>query len=762
VKVRATYRLQLNRGFTFADAEAILPYLDALGISHLYASPVTAAQPGSPHGYDVIDPTRINPELGGEAGLRRLAAALRARRMGLILDIVPNHMSVTGGANAWWNDVLANGRESEFARFFDIDWGEKILLPFLGDPPAAALANGDLALERDADGRRWLVAYGRDRYPVTGDGEDVAELLGRQHYELADWREADRRLNWRRFFTISGLAGIRVEDEAVFAATHKLYFRLHDEGVIDGVRVDHVDGLADPASYCRRLRARMPGAWIVVEKILAAGEALPEGWGVDGTSGYDFMDEAGRLLHEPAGAAPLAAHWKKLSGRPADFAGEERQARRELLGGELAGQLDRCVRAFAEQLGRPPEEVRSALVAMLTVFPVYRTYGGAEDAAVVETVRGKVGASPLVEAILAADGEPARRLRQLSAPLSAKAVEDTAFYRHGRLLSRNEVGAEPSAFAMTVADFHAAMAARAERWPRAMLATATHDHKRGEDVRARLAVLSELPGEWIAATERWRAINRAIAEGVDPGDEYLFYQTLVGAWPSGAADGLAERLWGWFEKALREAKLRSSWTEPDTEYESRCRAFAEAALDPVRSRAFLADVRAFARRLAPAGEANALVQAFLRCAAPGVPDCYQGCEFADFSLVDPDNRRSVDFAARAAALGAGGDGFDAVKQALIARLLRLRAEQPRLWDEGSWEPVAAEGPRARHLLAFRRGRGDVAMLGAAALRCASELVAAGGRTPRRDWWGETRLRTDGAPLAADLFEHLPVHLAITG
>ena len=767
MKVRATYRLQLNRGFTFADAEAIIPYLEALGISHVYASPVTAAQPGSAHGYDVIDPTRINPELGGEAAFRRLAAALRARGMGLVIDIVPNHMSVTGGANAWWNDVLAKGRSSAFAGFFDIDWGEKILLPFLGDPLDRALAQGDLALERDAGGTAWVVAYGRDRYPVREEqrsGGGLAALLERQHYRLAWWREADTRLNWRRFFTISGLAGVRIEDEAVLEATHALYFRLRDEGLIDGVRVDHVDGLADPAAYCRRLRARMPDAWILVEKILGTGEALPEDWGVDGTSGYDFMEEVGRLLHDPAGEPPLTAHWSALSGRPADFAEEERQARRELLASELAGQLERCAEAFAARSGREIGETRDALEAVLVLFPVYRTDGGEADARVSEAVRERVGASPAADAILSgaagAADECWRRLRQLSAPLSAKAVEDTAFYRYGRLLSRNEVGADPACLAGTIGGFHEAMANRAARWPRAMLATATHDHKRGEDLRARLALLSELPDEWIATAKRWRALNRAAARSVDPADEYMFYQMLCGAWPAGLpigdSDGCAtfrDRLWAWFEKALREARLRSSWTGPDPDYEGRCRDFVATVLDPARSRDFLADAAAFVERLAPAGEANALVQTFLRCVAPGVPDCYQGCEYADFSLVDPDNRRPVDYRARIASLDREPRDFDAAKQHLIARLLRLRP------DAASWEPVEAEGPRAGHVLAFvRRGEGS-ALLGAAALRCAAELVEARRRVPRRSWWSETRLKTDGAPLAADLFEHLPVHLA---
>ena len=506
----------------------------------------------------------------------------------------------------------------------------------------------------------------------------------------------------------------------------------------------------------------MPDAWIVVEKILGSGEALPDDWGVDGTSGYDFMEEVGRLLHDPAGEAPLTAHWTALSGRPAAFADEERQARRELLAGELAGQLEACATAFAARSGRDIGEIRNALAAILTVFPVYRTYGVEGDAPVIETVRDRIAPSPAAEEILSGTPDPEawRRFRQLSAPLSAKAVEDTAFYRYGRLLSRNEVGSDPARFAGSVEAFHAAMAVRAARWPRSMLATATHDHKSGEDVRARLAVLSELPDEWIAAVQRWRALNRDAAEGIDPADEYRFYQMLFGAWPadllSDDEEGCAafrDRLWAWLEKALREAKLRSSWTEPDHAYEGRCRRFVEQAIGPVGADDFLADAAAFVERLAPAGEANALVQAFLRCVAPGVPDCYQGCEFADFSLVDPDNRRPVDYQTRIAALDAEPRDFGSTKQHLIARLLRLRP------DSATWEPVQAEGPRAAHVLAFVRRGESSALLGAVALRCAPELVAARGWVPRRSWWGDTQLKSAGAPLAADLFDRLPVHVA---
>ena len=803
--LRATYRIQLHKDFTFADAEAQVPYLAALGISHLYASPITTAQPGSMHGYDVIDPTRVNPELGGENGFRSLVAALRKHRMGAILDIVPNHMSVAGNGNRWWRDVLANGADSEYARYFDIDWSDKLLLPFLGSPLDDAIANGDLALDRTSEG---LVvrAYGEQSYPLRPEDRDadphtdLTTLLERQHYRLAWWRTANDELNWRRFFTITELAGVRAEDDAVFEATHALYFRLYAEGLVNGFRIDHVDGLSDPAGYCRKLRARLaslrPGrAYIVVEKILGAGEALPPDWDVDGTSGYDFMEQASALLHAPAGQAALDAEWTAWSGRPAAFAPEELAARQDMLAWEFEGQLAACVNAFVRLAASDLTTraftagmLRRALTVLLWVFPVYRTYGtGADapetDARTRETARqraaglappGELGVIDRILAWLAGTGpgeaslagEAVRRFQQLSAPIAAKAVEDTAFYRYGRLLSRNDVGFDPGRFSMPVPDFHAAMIERAERHPRAMLATATHDHKRGEDVRARLAVLSELPELWRASVRRWRAMNAAGDAGMAPGDVYTLYQTLLGAWPPDLdlehAEALAQlraRVLAWQEKALREAKLRSSWTEPDEAYERRARAFVERLLDPARSRAFLQEVASLERRIRPAASANSLLQVLLRNTVPGIPDLYQGAEYRDLSLVDPDNRRPVDFEARHSRACAAG--FDGAKQALIARLLELRREHPMLWERGSYEPVSAQGPCAGHVIAFTRRRGDEVLFAAGILRCAPVLVDACVDVPPGDWWSGTQLLPPDAPPmeAAALFAASPVHVS---
>lgn len=750
---RATYRLQFHAGFTFADAEAIVPYLDRLGISHVYASPVTTAAPGSTHGYDVVDPTAINPELGGEPALRSLAAALAARGMWLVIDIVPNHMGVATGTNPWWQDVLTHGRASDHAAVFDIDWGEPIVLPVLGTPLSQALAEGALTVERHDD-RWWILAYGDHRFPLRDEDQHgpntapLPDLLARQHYRLAWWRTANDTLSWRRFFSINDLAGVRVEDPAVFEKTHALIFRLHDEGLIQGVRVDHVDGLTDPVGYTRRLRARLgPNAWIVVEKILGRSEPQPTAWGVDGTSGYDAMELIGLVLHDPAGAPALTDLWAELTGRPAAFATEELSARQELLAWHFTGQLERCVAAFAAIApdGTTPAMLRRAIERLLWVFPVYRTYATGDgapdsDAAVRDAVRARVaphlppGEAPVTDWLLAtlsgAGGEHAadavRRFQQLSAPIAAKAVEDTAFYRYGRLLSRNEVGADAATIGIAPSAFHATVAQRARDVPHAMLATATHDHKRGEDVRARLAVFSAMPDLWRACVDGWMA--RDDAQAIAAADRYMLFQMLVGAWPDDHTD-IAERIKAWQRKALREAKRHSSWEDPDARYE----AAADALIDTLLSdTAFVAEVEALLAAIRPAAEANMLVQVALRYTLPGVPDLYQGTELTDLSLVDPDNRRPVDYAARQAALA-----DPPPKLALIARLLEWRRDDPALFAQGDYAPATVTGPAAPHVVAFERRHDGRTLRVAVALH------------GRRDW-GDTRIAfPSGADHRAD-------------
>jgi (1->4)-alpha-D-glucan 1-alpha-D-glucosylmutase len=762
----ATLRLQFHRGFTFVDAEALVPYVARLGISHLYASPIATARPGSQHGYDVIDATRVNPELGGEEGLRALSSALAAAGLGLVLDIVPNHMAADA-ANAWWADVLRHGRASRFARWFDIDWeaADKVLLPILGRPLDEVLAAGEL--ERDGDAFR----YFSHRLPAVDGG------LESQHWRLAWWRSAGDRINWRRFFDINELVCLRMEEPEAFEAVHALPLRLHQEGIVDGLRVDHVDGLTDPAAYCRTLRARLrPGAYLVVEKILLAGETLPTDWGCDGTTGYDFMDEVNALQHDPAGERVLAEAWSALSGRPADFAAEEEPARREILARSFGAQLDACAAAFAGgELSAPL--LRRVLGELLQHFPVYRTYGrdgvlSAADRAVVDRAAAGARRTCLatdrwaIDPVLRRLGERdcARglaRFQQLSAPIAAKAVEDTGFYRYGRLLSRNDVGFDPATFALDADAFHRRMQRRRADWPRALLATATHDHKRGEDVRARLAVLSGMAAEWAALQRDWVEASQPLARNgaPGPGDVGLLLQTIVGAWPfdleagdSAGRRAFAERLVAWQQKALREAKLASDWAAIDEAYEAAARDFTIALVAEAALPDLLHQVVALVQRIAPAGALNGLAQCLLRMTVPGVPDLYQGAEFWDLSLVDPDNRRPVDWPRRVAGPAAGplaelaADWRDGrVKQALIARALTVRQRLSPLFEDGDYRPGRLEGALADVMIAFVRRRPEAWAL-VVAPRLAQRLpLAPDDLRLVPDGWRDTVLVLDDVP-----------------
>lgn len=727
----ATLRLQFHRGFGLAAAAALVPYFARLGISHVYASPVATARPGSMHGYDAIDATTVNPELGGEAGLRDLAAALRAAGLGLVLDIVPNHMAAVP-ANRWWADLLRHGRTSRYARWFDVDWDadDRIVLPILGDSLEAELAAGRFARDGDA------LAWHDHRLPLA-DGtasDDLAALLSRQHWRLVSWRSAGDRLNWRRFFDVNELVCLRMEEPEAFEAVHALPLRLHREGVVDGLRVDHVDGLTDPAGYCRALRSRLaPGAWLVVEKILLGDEALPPDWPVDGTTGYDFMNEVDALRHDADGEPVLAAAWQATSGRPGRFAAEDEQARREILGRSFGAALEACAGGLAGgELAVPA--VRRVLAELLAHFPVYRTYGrdgrlSQGDREVLQRAADGARRSALatdrwaIAPVLDRLADPGRarslaRFQQLSAPIAAKAVEDTGFYRWGRLLSRNDVGFDPDLFALDAEAFHRRMQVRRDRWPRAMLTTATHDHKRGEDVRARLAVLSGRAGEWTALLRDWIEATRPLCRdgAPTPADTAMLLQIVVGAWPMDLAadDGagravFADRLAAWQEKALREAKLRSDWAAIDAAYEAAARGLAEALVRDAARPDLLQAIVDFVQRIAPAGAVNGLAQALLRMTVPGVPDLYQGAEFWDLSLVDPDNRRPVDWAARVEALR-GERPLDLapswrdgrVKQAVIARTLALRRRLAPLFATGDYRPVRIEGVMAPAMLAFVR------------------------------------------------------------
>ncbi|HYZ34252.1 MAG TPA: malto-oligosyltrehalose synthase [Crenalkalicoccus sp.] len=875
---RATARLQFHKGFTLDDAVPLVPYLARLGISHLYASPILKARPGSTHGYDIVDHDTINPELGGMPALERLVAALHGAGMGLILDIVPNHMGVGGADNTWWLDVLEWGRQSPYAAYFDIDWEppdrslqNRLLAPFLGAPYGEVLASGDLRLRFEAETGQFFVQYFEHRFPIapqhvhhilvtaddpaltalahafgeiglhqrdraaartaaegarlglcqqaatpegaaaiaralaafdatTEEGRDrLHRLLERQHYRLAWWRAAADEINWRRFFDITSLAGLRQELPEVFDATHALILKLYAEGMVDGLRIDHVDGLADPRGYCRKLYRRMEAVrpdhtpWIWVEKILAPFETLRTDWEVQGTTGYDFMDEASGVLHDPAGEAPLTALWTEATGRSGSFEDEAREARRQILRDNLSSELNATAATLKRVANRDLvtrdftlTALRRALTEVLVHFPVYRLYitpggRGADDKRILDWAlagaRRTVRATerPLIDLLDAwLGGEAPRslppplrrdrlaaavRFQQLSAPTAAKSVEDTAFYRYGRLISRNEVGSDPDRFAVTPAAFHAAARARARHFPHALLATATHDHKRGEDTRARLAVLSQLPEEWAAALRRWTRLNASLKRQIEGGpapdaaDEVMLYETLVGAWPLGLdpADeaGVAayrDRVAAWQEKAVREAKRRTDWAVPNAEYEAACRDFLDATLAAGRPAHLREEIAGFAMRIAPAGAVNGLSQLILRCAAPGVPDLYQGTEFWDFSLVDPDNRRPVDWVARQAALEAAEhpagllahwrDGR--VKQAVLARALALRARRPAVFAEGDYLPLPADGPMAEHVLAFaRRCRGEMVIAIATRLPASPSRDFTVPLLSAEDWQGTT-------------------------
>jgi malto-oligosyltrehalose synthase len=750
---RATLRLQFHRGFTFADAKALVPYFEALGVSHIYASPIMTARRGSMHGYDVVDPTHVSPELGGEEALKRLVDALRGSGMGLIADIVPNHMAASVD-NAWWADVLRHGRDSRYACFFDIDWETedaalcgKIFLPVLGKPLEEALAGGEIFAERR--GEQDVLRYGGLLLPAQGTDPH------RQAYRLGWWRTAGDRINWRRFFDINELVCLRMENEEAFEAVHATIARLYAEGIVDGVRVDHIDGLTDPKAYCHKLRRRLDPRqpdrpYLVVEKILLNGESLPASWGCDGTTGYDFMDEVSALQHDPAAEKVLASAWAEFSGRSADFRSEEIAARREIIARSFTAPLEACAAAFerlargepfASDLTRPA--LRRGLIELLAHFPVYRSYGTpserpAEDRPFLDRAAHEArhdclpGDRWIVDRLHGwmctpcSDARPIVRFQQLSAPVAAKAVEDTAFYRYGRLLSRNDVGFDSGCFGLSPVEFHARMQRRAASYPHSLLATATHDHKRGEDVRARLAVLSEMPWDWARHCRDWLICIEPLRNGEQPcaGDIVRLFQTIVGAWPlelalddSVGRAAFAERLTRWQQKALREAKLTSDWAEPNEAYESAAQGLLAALLVDSRVPGLLAAIHALVQEIAPAGSLNGLAQLLLKLTVPGVPDIYQGSDRWDFSLVDPDNRSLVDYAPRQAAvapksMAALMDDWRSgiVKQAIIERVLALRRAQPQLFDRGCYEPLVVEGALSAHVVAFLRRHDDEAVL----------------------------------------------------
>ncbi len=927
---RATYRLQLRNGVGFREAEALVPYLAALGVSHVYCSPVMEARADSSHGYDVVDPRRLDPVLGDEAAFDAFVAALRRHGMGLILDWVPNHVGIALGQNPWWQELLAFGPVSPYADFFDVDWNPgrpelrgKVLLPVLGGRYGEVLEQGELVPSREPDGGL-SIHYYEHRFPVSplswgrllashllaradedtgpaevepdepgpaegepaepgpAEGEPAEALRGllgalasragrreqrverareaqrelgallagnaalservdtlvarlrgdpgkprsfdalhrllqAQHYRLAYWRVAAEEINYRRFFDVNELAAVRMERADVFEHAHERLFEWIESGLVDGLRVDHVDGLADPRAYCVRVRERFPAGrlYFVVEKILAHDERLPESWPVHGTTGYEFLNLLNGLFIDGAGQLELARIHRSFTGDRRSFdtvlRASKRRVMRALLASELDGltsALDRLAQADRHTRDFTRASLRNALAEIVAAFPVYRSYVDAEGAGrsdrnaivrAVATARRRSddpesGIYQWIESVLTADlvrGVRSRarrrevlrfvtRFQQYTAPVMAKGFEDTALYRFNRLVSLNEVGGDPRHFRTTRARFHAANRERGERHPGAMLCTSTHDTKRGEDVRARIDVLSEIPLVWEQQLREWVRRNRPHRRHVDGNpaparsDEYLLYQVLVGTFPAQPPDraGLAvycERVQAYMVKALREGKERSSWRHPRTDYEAALTDFIADLLEP--DSPFLAAFLPFAAEVAERGALNGLSQLVLKLTAPGVPDIYQGCEDWDLSLADPDNRRPVDFAARhktlegleALAEGAGVEGIldpgtlsalcetwrdGRIKHFVTWRLLAHRQQHPERFVGAGYEPLGASGDRATNLCALARTAGGPVLIAVVPRLCA-ELPRRQGPFPLgEEVWGGTRIRLPEAPEGA--------------
>jgi (1->4)-alpha-D-glucan 1-alpha-D-glucosylmutase len=766
-----TYRLQVTADFTLDDAAAVAGYLADLGVSHAYTSPLLRSASGSTHGYDTVDHAHIDESRGGQGGFDRLVAALHEQGLGLVLDLVPNHMGVADPAEApWWWDVLRHGRDSAHAAAFDVDWdsgGGRVRIPVLGSADDVE----KLEVVDAPDGPE--LRYYDNRFPIApgtmtseeGGAPTPQEVHDRQHYELVDWRRADRDLNYRRFFAINTLAGLRAEDPEVFRATHELVLRLVEAGAVDGLRIDHPDGLADPKGYLDRLAEASGGRWTVVEKILEPGEELPESWAAAGTTGYDALAEVDDVLVDPAGEARLSALDTELSGAPVDYARLVHDCKREVTDGILGSEVARLVRVVGELPGVEPAQQTEALAELLASFPVYRSYlpdGREHLDATVAAVRARrpdlTAAVDALHPVLSQAGtEAATRFEQTSGPVMAKGVEDSAYYRWARFVALNEVGGDPARFGSTVEEFHEAQQRRAERQARSMTALSTHDTKRSEDVRARLAVLAELAGEWAELVRglmtRHPLDDRPLA--------HLVWQNLVGAWPLSR-----ERAHGYAEKAAREAGTSTTWTDVDEEFETALHAVVDAAFDDERTRA---ELERFVARITPFGRSNSLAQKLLQLTMPGVPDVYQGTELWDLSLVDPDNRRPVDYDLRRRLLAQldGGevpavDETGAAKLLVVSRVLRARREHPE-WFAG-YEPVTASGLAVDHLVAFDRG-GVVAV----ATRLPVGLSIAGWsdtalQLPTGAWrdllTGGRHVSDAGGLPVAGLLERLPVALLV--
>ncbi|MGH7953327.1 MAG: malto-oligosyltrehalose synthase [Limisphaerales bacterium] len=812
---RATYRLQFNEDFRLADALKLVPYLRELGVSHIYASPLTKACPHSAHGYDVCDFTRLNPELGTENDLEKLIAALRENKMGLVLDIVPNHMGIGAPENIWWWDVLKNGRASKFANYFDIDWeasaaeqrfsnrrensAAKILLPVLGDCYDRVLKRGELQLQ--IENGEIVLRYFDRRFPlaperrtdvtpatekelqnsnqrqarllscVNSNPDALDELIQQQNYRLTFWKNGDAELNYRRFFSITSLAGICVEGENVFNDSHALVKKWLKKNWLDGLRVDHLDGLRDPENYLRRLRKLAPDKWIVVEKILGADENLPTSWPVNGTTGYDFINQLNDVFVDANGQKTLTDFYAEFTDEPTDYDHLVREKKRAILDESFCAEINRLLKILVQIAARhwrycdfARAELRDAMTEMAACFPVYRNYAQPEKNLISEIEIARVEQAALaarkrkpnlpkeifnfISGILILklrgdlENEFVARFQQLTAPAMAKGAEDTAFYCFNRFISLNEVGGDPGNFGSSAESFHEFCARQQIHWPDSMLATSTHDTKRGEDVRARLNVLSEIPEKWIATVKKWSAMNKRHRKNnfPDRNAEYLFYQTLVGAWPIST-----ERILAYMEKASREAKQHTNWTEQNSDYENALRDFAAAALNNER---FNKELEQFVAPLIEAGQINSLAQTLLKLTVPGVPDFYQGTELWDFSLVDPDNRRAIDFELRKKLLtemknlsgeeiwGRRDEGVP--KLWVIWKTLNLRAQKPGLFSGSqNYKTMVARGTKAEHIIAFMRGDSAIIIVPRFTQSEAGFQSAGTAETPALFCWRET-------------------------
>jgi (1->4)-alpha-D-glucan 1-alpha-D-glucosylmutase len=750
----ATYRVQVSPDFDLYATADLAPYLAALGVTHLYSSPLLASMPGSAHGYDVVDHTQADPQRGGEAGRLVLAAALREHGLGHVLDLVPNHAGVgRPQANPAWWDLLRLGPESPFADWFDLDWSAgKLLLPVLSESGDEL---DDLVIEHGA------LRLGEARYPLrpgTEGAGNARAALAEQHYELVPHTRALVEHNYRRFFAVSALAGLRVEDKGVFLATHAELLRWVGDGDADGLRIDHPDGLADPAGYLAALNAAAPGCWVVVEKILEPGEQLPPSWPVAGTTGYDALSEVDGVLADPLAAAELSTLDEELTGVRTDWHELEYACKLDVATGMLNAETQRLAGLAADV-----PAAAEALAQVLACFPVYRSYlpaGAGHLSVAVDAARSRrpdlAAAFDALEPRLGDAGDPlAVRFQQTSGAVMAKGVEDTAYYRWTRFIAANEVGGNPNRIGLPLAGWHQAQALRQRYAPAGMTTLSTHDTKRAEDVRARLAVLTEIPTDWAATVRRWAAA----APVPDGAQAHLLWQTIAGAWPIGR-----DRLHGAVRKAIREARTATNWITPDEAFESAVDAAIDAAYD---SPVLTADIDGFVSTITPDGWTNSLAAKLLQLTMPGVPDVYQGCELWDNSLVDPDNRRPVDFALRRdllARLDAGWsppvDATGAAKLLVTSRALRARRDHPDRFT--SYTLLEADGRAADHLVGYDRG-GAIAL----ATRLPVALRRAGGWAdttvplPPGTWTDAlTGTETTGPSRVADILTRYPVALLL--